>query len=99
MADRIASTAWTGCDSAPRHAPGAESAGSTERSRGAWRRWPPEQAICMCPVKGDLAMTTVDLPGTLLLDPEVIDDPYGFYRQLREYAPVWEAPGTGLYAV
>jgi cytochrome P450 len=44
-------------------------------------------------------MTTVDLPGTLLLDPEVIDDPYGFYRQLREYAPVWEAPGTGLYAV
>ena len=39
------------------------------------------------------------LSGTLLLDPEVIDDPYPFYSQLRTQAPVWEIPGTGLYTV
>ena len=44
-------------------------------------------------------MTKVDLPGTLLLDPTVIDDPYPFYRQLREDAPVWEASHTGLFTV
>jgi cytochrome P450 len=44
-------------------------------------------------------MSTVDLPGTLLLDPRVIDDPYPFYRQLREDAPVWEASSTGLFTV
>ncbi|WP_067662357.1 cytochrome P450 [Nocardia miyunensis] len=39
------------------------------------------------------------LAGTLLLDPEVIDDPYPFYGRLRAEAPVWEVPGTGVFAV
>ena len=39
------------------------------------------------------------ISGTLLLDPEIIDDPYPFYGQLRAQAPVWEIPGTGLYTV
>jgi hypothetical protein len=30
-----------------------------------------------------------EIPGTLLLDPKVIEDPYPFYRQLHRYAPVW----------
>jgi len=29
----------------------------------------------------------------------VLDDPYPFYRRLREEAPVWEIPGTGVFAV
>jgi cytochrome P450 len=36
----------------------------------------------------------IDLPGTMLLDPKVIDDPYPFYRRLREEAPVWKVPGS-----
>ncbi|MDQ1461134.1 MAG: hypothetical protein QOI08_2618, partial [Actinomycetota bacterium] len=36
---------------------------------------------------------------TLLLDANVIDDPYPFYRRLRAEAPVWELPGTGLFTV
>lgn len=39
------------------------------------------------------------LAGTLLLDATSIDDPYPFYRQLRDQAPVWEVPGTGLFTV
>jgi cytochrome P450 family 144 len=39
------------------------------------------------------------ISGTLLLDSSVIDDPYPFYRDLRERAPVWEIPGTGLLTV
>jgi cytochrome P450 len=35
----------------------------------------------------------------LLLDAAVIDDPYPFYRQLREEAPVWEAAGSGVFSV
>jgi cytochrome P450 len=42
---------------------------------------------------------TEPIAGTLLLDPEVIDDPYPFYGQLRAQAPVWEIPGTGLFTV
>jgi cytochrome P450 family 144 len=42
---------------------------------------------------------TLEIPGSLLLDPMVIDDPYPFYRQLRDEAPVWEVPGTGLFTV
>jgi hypothetical protein len=34
-----------------------------------------------------------------LLDPRVIDDPHEFYRQLRDEAPVWEVPGTGVFTV
>lgn len=39
------------------------------------------------------------IPGTLLLDPEVVDDPYPFYRQLHRHAPVWQVPGTDLFIV
>ena len=39
---------------------------------------------------------TEEIPGTLLLDAKVIDDPYPFYRRLQPQAPVWEIPGTGV---
>ncbi len=42
---------------------------------------------------------TVALPGTLLLDPAVIDDPYPFYRRLHTEAPVWHVPGTDVFTV
>jgi cytochrome P450 len=42
---------------------------------------------------------TQDLPGTLLLDPPVIENPYPFYRRLREEAPVWRVPGTDVFVV
>jgi cytochrome P450 len=42
---------------------------------------------------------TRGISGTLLLDAQVIDDPYPFYRQLRAEAPVWEIPGTGVFTV
>jgi cytochrome P450 len=42
---------------------------------------------------------TGDLPGTLLLDPPVIENPYPFYRRLREEAPVWHVPGTDIFVV
>jgi cytochrome P450 len=39
------------------------------------------------------------ITGTHLLDPAVIDEPYRFYEELREGAPVWEVPGTGIFTV
>ncbi len=42
---------------------------------------------------------TVDIEPTSLLDPQVIDTPYEFYRRLRERAPVWEIPDTGIFTV
>ncbi|MGD0395119.1 MAG: cytochrome P450, partial [Acidimicrobiales bacterium] len=42
---------------------------------------------------------TLEIPATLLLDPEVMDDPYPFYRQLHAEAPVWQIADTGLFAV
>jgi cytochrome P450 len=39
------------------------------------------------------------LPGTLLLDPTVIDNPYPFYRDLHRQAPVWQVPGTAVFVV
>jgi cytochrome P450 len=42
---------------------------------------------------------TGDLPGTLLLDPPVIENPYPLYRRLREEAPVWRVPGTDIFVV
>jgi cytochrome P450 len=36
-----------------------------------------------------------ELLGTLLLDPQVIEDPYPFYRQLHEQAPVWRVVPQG----
>ncbi|HEX3461509.1 MAG TPA: hypothetical protein VHT49_11435, partial [Acidimicrobiales bacterium] len=42
---------------------------------------------------------TAEISGARLLDPEVIDDPYPFYGQLRTEAPVWAIPGTDLFTV
>ena len=40
---------------------------------------------------------TADIPGTLLLDPAVLDDPYPFYARLHREAPVWQVPGTEIF--
>jgi cytochrome P450 len=40
-----------------------------------------------------------EIPGTALLDQEVLDNPYPFYGQLREQAPVWQVPGTEVFVV
>ena len=40
-----------------------------------------------------------DIAGTQLLDPEVIQNPYPFYRQLRQHAPVWHVTGTDVFTV
>jgi cytochrome P450 family 144 len=42
---------------------------------------------------------TSEIPATLLLDSQVIDDPYPFYQRLQDEAPVWRIAETGLYAV
>jgi cytochrome P450 len=42
---------------------------------------------------------TPGIPGTLLLDPDVIDDPYPFYRRLQNEAPVWRVPSTDVFVV
>ncbi|WP_330254114.1 cytochrome P450 [Nocardia sp. NBC_00565] len=42
---------------------------------------------------------THQIPGTMLLDPQVIDDPYPFYRRLHAEAPVWQVPGAGVFTV
>lgn len=42
---------------------------------------------------------TKDVPGTLLLDPMVIEDPYRFYRRLRMQAPVWRVPDRDVFVV
>lgn len=39
------------------------------------------------------------LDGALLLDPDVIDDPYPFYRQLQTTAPVWRVPERDVFVV
>lgn len=38
-----------------------------------------------------------DISGTLLLDPDVLDDPYPFYAQLHREAPVWQVPDTEIF--
>jgi cytochrome P450 len=40
-----------------------------------------------------------EIPGTLLLDPEVLGDPYPLYRRLREHAPVWDIAGTEVFTI
>ena len=40
-----------------------------------------------------------DLPATLLLDSSVVDEPYAFYRQLIDEAPVWRVPDTEIVVV
>ena len=42
-------------------------------------------------------MTT--LSASMLLDPAVLEDPYGFYATLRAQAPVWAVPGTDVVAI
>jgi cytochrome P450 len=42
---------------------------------------------------------STDIPGTLLLDPDVIDDPYPFYRRLQAEAPVWRVSDTDVVAI
>lgn len=34
-----------------------------------------------------------------LFDPQVLEDPYPFYRRLREKAPVWPVGDSGFYFV
>jgi hypothetical protein len=40
-----------------------------------------------------------EIPGKLLLDPEVLAEPYTLYRRLREHAPVWQIAGTEVFTV
>jgi cytochrome P450 family 144 len=40
-----------------------------------------------------------EIPGELLLDPAVLEDPYPFYERLRREAPVWRVPGTDVFVV
>ena len=40
-----------------------------------------------------------EIPGSLLLDPGVLADPYPLYTRLREEAPVWEIAGTEVFVV
>ncbi len=42
-------------------------------------------------------MTSPNIPGTLLLDPAVLEDPYPFYARLRQEAPFWQIPGTTVF--
>jgi cytochrome P450 len=41
----------------------------------------------------------LEIPGTLLLDQQVLSDPYPLYRRLRENAPVWAIPGAEVFIV
>lgn len=40
-----------------------------------------------------------DIPASMLLNREVLDNPYPFYARLRETAPVWRVPGTEIFLV
>jgi cytochrome P450 family 144 len=40
-----------------------------------------------------------EIPGSLLLDPGVLADPYPLYARLREEAPVWQVAGTEVFVV
>ena len=40
-----------------------------------------------------------ELSGQLLLDPDVVADPYPFYHQLHVQAPVWRVPDTDVFVV
>jgi len=42
---------------------------------------------------------TQEIDGALLLDPHTIQNPYPFYRQLQQQAPVWRVPGTEIFVV
>jgi cytochrome P450 len=40
-----------------------------------------------------------ELTASMLLHPNVLDEPYDFYRTLRTQAPVWAVPGTDVITV
>ena len=40
-----------------------------------------------------------ELTASMLLDPSILADPYGFYRTLRETAPVWIVPGSNIVVI
>lgn len=42
---------------------------------------------------------TQDISGTRLLNRDVLDNPYPFYRQLQRDAPVWRVPETDIFVV
>jgi cytochrome P450 len=50
-------------------------------------------------VSADNADDVSSIPATLLLDPEVIEEPYALYDRLRREAPVWRVPGTDVVTV
>jgi cytochrome P450 len=39
------------------------------------------------------------LTASTLLHPDVLEEPYDFYRTLRDHAPVWAVPGTDVVTV
>ncbi|MDT5232690.1 MAG: hypothetical protein QOI39_3190, partial [Mycobacterium sp.] len=39
------------------------------------------------------------LTASTLLHPDVLEEPYDFYRALRDHAPVWAVPGTDVVTV
>ena len=39
------------------------------------------------------------IPGSRILEPETIQNPYPFYRELQEHAPVWRIPHTDIFCV
>jgi cytochrome P450 len=44
-------------------------------------------------------LVNTDIAGATLLDPQVIEDPYPFYRRLQKEAPVWKVPDTEVCIV
>jgi cytochrome P450 len=50
-------------------------------------------------VYGNTVTVEGGLAPQLLLDPQVLDEPYDFYRRLREEAPVWRVGDTNLVVV
>lgn len=42
---------------------------------------------------------THTISGNTLLNRDVLNDPYPFYRQLQQEAPVWRIPGTDIYVI
>jgi cytochrome P450 len=40
-----------------------------------------------------------ELTAATLLHTDILDEPYGFYRTLRDHAPVWAVPGTDVVTV
>ncbi|HVK98544.1 MAG TPA: cytochrome P450 [Dongiaceae bacterium] len=42
---------------------------------------------------------TIAISETQLLDAEVLNNPYPFYRRLQQEAPVWRVPGTKIFVV